>query len=236
MVGIVAQTLITTGLGSKIAGLVELLSGGYLVLALICTMVVSLILGCGVPTSAAYAIVAIVVVPGLVQMGVTPLSAHFFAFYFAVISALTPPVALAAFAPAGIAEADYVKTAINAFKLAISGFIVPYLVVYNPIIVLRPENWLWVLGSVVAIPLGLTALTAALYGCGLVAFTVRERIAAAACAASLFAYSLAARSHPTRPSRMAFWGRGDLFSCCCPGRSRKRNWRKRRRGPRRLRP
>ena len=190
VVGIVAQTLITTGLGSKIAGLVELLSGGYLVLALICTMVVSLILGCGVPTSAAYAIVAIVVVPGLVQMGVTPLSAHFFAFYFAVISALTPPVALAALAAAGIAEADYVKTAINAFKLAISGFIVPYLVVYNPIVVLRPENWVWALGSVVAIPLGLTALTAALYGCGLVAFTVRERIAAAACAASLFAYCL----------------------------------------------
>jgi TRAP transporter 4TM/12TM fusion protein len=188
VVGLIAQTLITTGLGTKIAGLVELLSGGHLIIALLITMTVSLILGCGVPTSAAYSIVAIVVVPGLVRMGVVPLSAHFFAFYFAVISSLTPPVALAALAAAGIAGADYVKTAVHAFKLAISGFIIPYLIIFNPIVVLRPDNWVWGVGSVLAIPLGMTALTAALYGCGLVPLTGRERLAAVVCAACMFAY------------------------------------------------
>ena len=109
IVGIMAQTLITTGLGSKIAGLVELLSGGNLVVALILTMIVSLLLGCGVPTSAAYSLVAIVVIPSLIRMGVDPLAAHFFAFYFAVISAVTPPVALAALAGAGIAGAGFMR-------------------------------------------------------------------------------------------------------------------------------
>ncbi len=190
VVGLIAQTLITTGLGTKIAGLVALLSGGHLIVALLVTMAVSLILGCGVPTSAAYSLVAIVVVPSLIRMGVAPLSAHFFAFYFAVISALTPPVALAALAAAGIAGADYVKTAVQAFKLAISGFIVPYLIIYNPIVVLQPDNWLWGVGSAISIPLGMTALTAALYGCGLVPFRRSERLAAVACAAFMFGYSL----------------------------------------------
>src|SRR5690606_19176297 len=158
-----------------IAGLVELLSAGNLVIALIVTMLVSIVLGCGVPTTAAYSLVAIVVVPIIIKMGVEPLSAHFFAFYFAVISALTPPVALAALAGAGIAGANYFKTSMSAFKLAISGFIIPFVIIFNPVVVLRPDDWLWAVGSMIAVPLGMTAFTAALYGCGLTVFTRLER-------------------------------------------------------------
>lgn len=190
VVGLIAQTLITTGLGTKIAGLVEILSQGSLVLALMMTMVVSIILGCGVPTSAAYTLVAIVVVPIIVKMGVEPMSAHFFAFYFAVISALTPPVALAALAGAGIAGANYFKTSLSAAKLAISGFIIPYLVVFNPALVLRADNWLWAFGTFVAVPLSMTLLTAAIYGCGLTVFSKAERVLAVSSAALLFGYSV----------------------------------------------
>lgn len=190
VVGLIAQTLITTGLGTKIAGLVEILSNGNLVLALMMTMVVSIILGCGVPTSAAYTLVAIVVVPIIVKMGVEPMSAHFFAFYFAVISALTPPVALAALAGAGIAGANYFKTSLSAAKLAISGFIIPYLVVFNPALVLRPENWVWAVGTFVAVPLSMTLLTAGIYGCGLAVFSRGERLIALVSAALLFGYSV----------------------------------------------
>ena len=190
VVGLVAQTLITTGLGNKIAGLVELLSGGQLVVALVLTMLVSLVLGCGVPTSAAYTLVAIVVVPAIVKMGVQPISAHFFAFYFAVISALTPPVALAALAGAGIAGANYFRTSLSAFKLAISGFVIPFLIVFNPVLVLRPTDWVWALGSAIAVPLSMTVLTAAIYGCGLTVFTSRERALATFSAAMLFGYSV----------------------------------------------
>ncbi len=190
IVGIMAQTLITTGLGSKIAGLVEMFSAGSLVLALILTMLVSLLLGCGVPTAAAYSLVAIVVIPSLVRMGVEPMSAHFFAFYFAVISAVTPPVALAALAGAGIAGASLMRTSIEAFKLAIAGFIIPFLAVYNPAILMRPESVLFAVGTAVAVPIGLTTMTAAIYNCGLVPFRPIERLIAIGATVALCGYAV----------------------------------------------
>lgn len=190
IVGLMAQTLITTGLGSKIAGLVEVFSGGSILLALILTMVVSIVLGCGIPTSAAYALVAIVVVPGLVRLGVEPLSAHLFAFYFAVISALTPPVALASLAGAGIAGANYWKTSLSAFKLAISGFILPYLIVYNPFITLHVVSWHFAIGTIIAVPIGLTTLTALLYNCALVRFNWPDRLLAMGITLMMFGYSV----------------------------------------------
>lgn len=190
VVGLIAQTLITTGLGTKIAGLVDVLSMGSLGLALIMTMVVAIILGCGVPTSAAYALVAIVVVPMIIRMGVDPLPAHFFAFYFSVISALTPPVALAALAGAGIAGANYFKTSMSAFKLAVSGFIIPFAIIFNPVLVLHQSDVIWAVGSLIAIPVGMTAFTAALYGCGLTLFSRAERVLAYLTAALMFGYSM----------------------------------------------
>lgn len=152
------------------------------------TMVVSIILGCGVPPVAAYSLVAIVTVPALIKMGVVPLSAHFFCFYFSIISAVTPPVALGALAGAGIAEANYFQTATKAFKLSIAGFIIPYLIVYNPVLTLHVENWAWALGSLISIPIGLMTLSAVIYNVGLIKFTVGERILALACSASMFGY------------------------------------------------
>ena len=190
IVGLIAQTMITTGLGTKIAGLVDLLSQGNLLIALLLTMVVSIVLGCGVPTSAAYSLVAIVVVPIIIRMGVEPISAHFFAFYFAVISALTPPVALASLAGAGIAGANYFKTSLSAAKLAVSGFIIPFLIVFNPALVFKPTSIEWAIGTFVAVPVGMTLLTAAIYGCGLTVFTKFERLLAVISAALLFGYSV----------------------------------------------
>lgn len=190
VVGLMAQTLITTGLGTKIASLVEVWSGGHLWIALIITMLVSIVLGLGIPTSAAYALVAIVVVPGLISMDVSPMSAHFFAFYFAVVSAVTPPVALAALAGAGIAGANYMKTSLMAFKIAIAGFIIPFLVVYNPVMVLQPESWITAVCALIAIPLGMTALAAALFNCGLVPFRFQDRMLAIASAAMMLGYVL----------------------------------------------
>lgn len=190
IVGLMAQSLITTGLGTKIASLVELLSGGYLWVALIITMLVSIILGLGIPTSAAYALVAIVVVPGLIEMGVTPIAAHFFAFYFAVISAITPPVALAALAGAGIAGGDYMKTSFLAFKIAIAGFVIPFLVVYNPVMVMQPESLASGIGSMIAVSLGMTALTMAIFNCGLLKFKFHEWLLATASASLMLGYVL----------------------------------------------
>lgn len=188
IVGIMAQTLITTGLGNKIVGVVEQVSGGNLAIALVITMLVSLLLGCGVPTTAAYSLVAIVVVPSLVKMGVLEISAHFFAFYFAIISALTPPVALAALAGAGIAGASYWKTAKNAFKLAISGFIIPYLIISDPVLLLRPESVEKTIGSAFAIPMALATLTAFIYNCGFVRFSRLERCLSLVSATGNFGY------------------------------------------------
>jgi TRAP-type uncharacterized transport system fused permease subunit len=107
-----------------------------------------------------------------------------------VISALTPPVALAALAGAGIAGANYFKTSLSAAKLAISGFIIPFLIIFNPTLVLRPTDWISAVGTLIAVPLSMTALTAAIYGCGLTVFTKLERLLAIVTAALLFGYSV----------------------------------------------
>jgi TRAP-type uncharacterized transport system fused permease subunit len=107
--GIIAGVLGMTGLGSKIAVLIDLGSGGQLWIALILTMITSIILGMGLPTTAAYLILATVVAPALVKLGVPELTAHFFVFYYGCISTITPPVALAAYVAGGIAGADINK-------------------------------------------------------------------------------------------------------------------------------
>ncbi|OPZ64586.1 MAG: DctM-like transporter [Firmicutes bacterium ADurb.Bin506] len=130
--GIIVGTVTLTGLGLKLAtGLVDL-SGGNLLLTLVFTMVTSIILGMGAPTTANYIITSTIAAPALVKLGVLPMAAHLFTFYFGIIADITPPVALAAFAGAGIAKADPFKTGINATKLAIAAFLIPYFFVYSP--------------------------------------------------------------------------------------------------------
>lgn len=134
--GLVIGIFTLSGLGLKLSNLVISLSGGNLLLALVLTMIVCIILGMGVPTAAAYIITAALVAPALVNMGVEPIAAHLFIFYFAILSAITPPVALAAFAGAGIAGANSMRTGFTATRLAIVAYIVPYMIVYGPSLVL----------------------------------------------------------------------------------------------------
>lgn len=152
--GIIIGSASLTGFAVKFAGFVVSLAKGKLFLALPLVMVSSLILGMGLPTTAAYVMVATLGVPALVKMGVVPLAAHLFAFYYACMSAITPPVAIAAYAGAGIAESSPFRTGWEAVKLASSGFIVPYMFVYGPQLLL--------LGTVDRI---LIACLTALIGC-----------------------------------------------------------------------
>lgn len=130
--GIVIGVLNLTGTGLKFASAIMSLSFGLLPIALLLTMVTSIILGMGLPTTASYLICASVTAPALVQMGLSPLSAHMFVFYFACISAITPPVALAAYAGAGIARCNPLDVAFTACKIGISAFLIPFAFVYGP--------------------------------------------------------------------------------------------------------
>ena len=130
--GIVAGVIGLTGIGGRFASLLLEIAGNSVLLAMIFTMVVAIILGMGVPTTAAYAIAGAVVAPGLIRIGVPPLVAHMFIFYFAILSAITPPVALASFAAAGMAGADLWRTSVIAVKLGLATFIVPYMFWISP--------------------------------------------------------------------------------------------------------
>ena len=130
--GIVIGVLNMSGAGLKLAGAIVALSGGNLWVALVMTMITCLILGMGLPTTAAYLICASVAVPALAKLGVPILAAHMFVFYFACISAITPPVALAAYAGAGIAKADPMEVALTACKLGATAFIIPYMFIFGP--------------------------------------------------------------------------------------------------------
>lgn len=129
--GIVVGVVTLTGLGLKFSGMVLSLSHGNLYLTLFFTMIASLVLGMGLPTTAAYIICAILAVPALKNLGINVLGAHLFVFYFAIISAITPPVALAAYAGAGIAKSDPMKTGWTACRIGLAAFIIPYMFVFN---------------------------------------------------------------------------------------------------------
>lgn len=132
MAGIIIGIVTLTGLGLKLgAGLISL-AGGKLFFTLLFTMLASIILGMGAPTTANYLITSTITAGAIIQLGVQPLAAHMFAFYFGIIADVTPPVALAAIAGAAIAKAKPMRTAVNATKLAIGAFIIPYMFVYNP--------------------------------------------------------------------------------------------------------
>ena len=130
--GIIIGVVTKTGVGLKVATALLDLSGGYIVPAMFFTMITSLLLGMGVPTTANYVITSTIAAPALVQMNVPVLAAHMFAFYFGIVADVTPPVALAAYAGAGIAGSNPMKTGVIAAKLAIAAFIVPYIFVLAP--------------------------------------------------------------------------------------------------------
>jgi TRAP transporter 4TM/12TM fusion protein len=132
--GIIIGVITLTGLGLKFSSLVVSLSAGNLFLALLLTMIASLILGMGLPTAAAYILVATLAAPALEQLGVNQLAAHLFVFYSAMLSAITPPVALAAYAAASLARANPFRIAVVACRFGSAAFIVPYFFAYNPVL------------------------------------------------------------------------------------------------------
>jgi TRAP transporter 4TM/12TM fusion protein len=129
--GIVIGVVLLTGMGTKITNLVLQISAGYLIIALPITMLASIIFGMGLPTVVCYVLLAATVAPSLVEMGVLPLAAHLFIFYFGMLCMVTPPVAFAAYAGAAIAGADPMKTGFAAWAFALAGFLLPYMFVYN---------------------------------------------------------------------------------------------------------
>lgn len=130
--GIVIGIVSMTGIGVKFTRIVFELSGGSLFLMLVMIMLACIVMGMGLPATAAYVIAATIGVPPLVEAGITPIAANMFVFYFAIISFITPPVAIAAYAASGIANSNSMKTGLQAFALGLSGFIIPYVYAYNP--------------------------------------------------------------------------------------------------------
>lgn len=139
--GIIVGIITLTGLGLKMAGGLLSLAQGNIYLTMFFTMIASIVLGMGVPTTANYIIQATVSAPALVQLGAAPLAAHLFVFYFGIVADITPPVALAAFAGSGIARSDPLKTGLEASKLGAAAYLVPYIFVMSPVLVMvRPDG------------------------------------------------------------------------------------------------
>lgn len=137
--GIIMALVTLTGIGLKLSALIVMLAGSSLLLALVLTAVIIIILSMGLPTTACYLVGAAIMAPALTQLGITPLQSHMFIFYFACLSGITPPVALAAYPAGAIAKANPVTVSFVAFRMAIVGFIIPFIMVYSPAIMLIGE-------------------------------------------------------------------------------------------------
>lgn len=162
--GIVIGMVMLTGLGHELSSMLVSMAGGNLSMLLLITAVASLVLGMGLPTSACYILLAILVVPALIEFGVKPLAAHMFIFYVGLMANVTPPVALAAYAGAGIANADPFRTGWIAFRLALGGFIVPFFFVFRPGLLLVGASWTEVVASLGVILIALLAIVGAMTG------------------------------------------------------------------------
>jgi len=174
--GIIVGVVTLTGLGLRLGSVLVDLANGNLFLTLVFTMVTSIILGMGVPTTANYVITSTIAAPALIMMNVPVLAAHMFVFYFGIIADVTPPVALAAFVGAGIAKANPLKTGIQATKLAIAAFLVPYIFVYNPALLLIDVHVLDIILIAITSIVGIIGVGAGAEGFFLTDLSVFEKI------------------------------------------------------------
>jgi TRAP-type uncharacterized transport system fused permease subunit len=153
-----------TGLGFQLSlGLAALSETFGLFAMLVLTAGLSIVLGMGMPTAAVYLVLSVVVAPAFVELGVTPLAAHLFLFYFGALSMLTPPVAVASFVAAGLAEASFWRTSVEALKLAALAYVIPFLWIYNPALILDGTP------ASIALAVALACAAAVLLARGLVA-------------------------------------------------------------------
>ncbi len=161
--GVVVGTMLLTGLALRLSEILINFSGGELFPLLLLTMGVSLILGMGLPTSAVYVVLATLVVPAMTLIGADKMAAHMFVFYFGVLANVTPPVAIAAYAAAAIAKSNPMMTGFHAFRLALAGFLLPFIWIYNPALLLQGEA-LDICLAVVTSVAGIVVLAAAVQG------------------------------------------------------------------------
>ena len=162
--GIIIGVVTKTGVGLRLAsGLIDL-AGGMLLPAMFFTMITAIVLGMGVPTTANYVITSTIAAPALEQMGVPVLAAHMFVFYFGIIADVTPPVALAAYAGAGISGGNALKTGVHASKLAVAAFIIPYVFVLSPVLLMVDATPLALVSVTLTALLGMIAISSALCG------------------------------------------------------------------------
>lgn len=166
MAGVIAGCITVTGLASILINAIVQLAGNATIIGLLLTMLCCIVLGMGVPTTANYCIMASTCAPILVQLGFPTVAAHFFVFYFGIVADITPPVALAAYAGSAIAKSNPMKTGINATKLAIAAFVVPYIFAYSPDMLFLSDHTTWynVLQISVSALLGLFGIAASLNG------------------------------------------------------------------------
>jgi TRAP transporter 4TM/12TM fusion protein len=182
--GVIIAAVTLTGLGQRFSSAVLSLAGGNLYLALFFAMVAALVLGMGMPTVPAYIVQVALVIPVLVELGLPPLVAHLFASYFSCISMITPPVAIGAYAAAGLAEANPTRTAIEATRIGLVGYIIPYMFAFNPPLLLMgsPFTVVW---AIITAAVGVFALAVATQGYWLTRVPVWQRLLAFAGAVAL---------------------------------------------------
>lgn len=175
-IGLLVGLMTMTGMPIKLPQLIESMSGGVLIFALFLAMLISLLMGCFVATTASYVIVAIVSTPVLIRMGITLIQSHFFSFYFACLGMITPPVGPASMVAANMAQAGYWKTGIESVKATVGGFIIPFLIIYCPILSLNPTEPIWAITGLTGSCLIVLSCQIAVCGYYLSQVSVWERI------------------------------------------------------------
>ena len=173
--GIIVGMVSLTGIGLKLSNVIINLSGDSLMLVLVLSMLASIVLGMGLPTTACYIILAVITVPTVVKMGVVPMAAHLFVFYFGILSTITPPVAISAYIGASLADGNPMQTGWKAVQLAAAGFLVPFLFIYSPALIFEgslPE----ILFAIVTGLVGIATLSVSTVGYYHFRITILERI------------------------------------------------------------
>lgn len=174
--GIIVSVINQTGLALTISNIITRISSGNLLIALILIMVTTLVLGAGIPTTAAYVITATVSAAALSTLGIDIVTTHMFIFYFAILADITPPVGVTAFSAANLANAPPMKTALLSVKYAFAGFVVPYFFVYQPAILLQDSNFIQIVFTFISVVISVVALAAAFMGVMFKKLKVYERV------------------------------------------------------------
>lgn len=202
--GIIIGVVTLTGLGLRITSLIVTLAGGRLWLTLVFAMIASIILGFGLPTTATYIVMATLTAPALERMGVPIIAAHLFVFYYGIVADDTPPVGLAAYAAAGVAKANPLIAGLQGFKFDLAAFILPFMFVFSPELLMIDTNWLQVVWVTISATIGMYAFAAGIQNFFVVRTNLVERLL-------LFVFSLMLISPQPNLDMVGLVGIGVIF-------------------------